>query len=152
MKLTALSGVYFRYTITALFLGTFCHPIQASSSTTVQVEVNSRWNGEFDTRAIFTVKSLRLKQQCGHFTPFNDSGIPYRTANGDGNKGTSGQSQAKPAAPAAPPKTRVINGITESPDDHEELRAQPPDNPSNSKPEPIKYGELTAFGLPSRND
>ncbi|MGI9280449.1 MAG: hypothetical protein ACR2PX_12605 [Endozoicomonas sp.] len=105
------------------------------------VEKIPRWNEELNTRAIFTVKSLELKQQCGHFAPLNDSSILYTTANGGGSTDSSGQHQDKPAAP---PEIRVIDGRYEHPDDYEELRSQPPRDPSGPKPEPVKYGELTA--------
>ncbi|WP_153301516.1 hypothetical protein [Endozoicomonas arenosclerae] len=113
-------------------------------SITVQVDKYPPLDDEFNARTIFSIESLKLKQSCGFFTPFNDSCTPYRTPNCDYTSEASGQSQAKPAAPAAPPKTRFIDGRTENPDDYEELQPQPPRDPSDPKPDPVKYGELTA--------
>ena len=99
MKSIALSGAYFKYTITVLFLSILCHQVQASSSIKIMVDKSPPWNEELNTRTIFTVKSLKLKQQCGHFTPLNDSSILYTMAKGGGSTDSSGQHQDKPAAP-----------------------------------------------------
>ncbi|KEQ16458.1 hypothetical protein [Endozoicomonas numazuensis] len=139
MKPIDLSGIYLHYTITDLFLMLFCHQVQAGFSVAVLAE-----KALLNSKEIYNAVSLEHKQKCGYFTPQNSTITPYRApSNSDDSPASSRGSQTGSTAPKPPPKNRVINGRTESPDDHEELRTRPPRDPRDSKPAAIKYAGLT---------